>query len=345
MSDFPFDPKPVSWVRPPVDRDILKKCMERSDLRGLLHGLGSLAILGATGTLAYLMWANGQWVLMAVALYLHGGIFGFQPQTHELSHGTMFRTAWLNTVFKRIFGLVYWTNNAALYRMSHTFHHRYTTHRDGDGEVVLPMPWTWERVLEAVVRVVDVAGFAVAVYDQITALLRPFLRNSRRNTWQRYVFSRATPKEQREAYVLTLVQLLFHVGLGIFAVATGRWFLIVVATLPGFYGGKWYSVLVHDTMHSGRRPESDDFRLCCRSVKVNPITSFLYWHMEWHTEHHTYPGIPCYNLARFHRLTRDHWEKPQTLLQAWREMSRHAEGVLAIDEPIDPPTPKFGNPA
>ena len=337
MADFPYNPKPVPWVRPPVDRDVLKACMERSDLVGLLHCLGTLAILGASGAFAYLMWASEQWVLLAAALYLHGGIYGFQPQTHEFSHGTVFKTAWLNTLFKRVFGLVYWTNNAALYKMSHTYHHRYTVHRDGDGEVVLPAPWTWERVLEAAVRAVDITGLVVTLYDQISMLFRPFLANSRRNTWQRYVYSRATPEERREAYWLTLVQFLFHLALAVFAIATGRWFLIVVVSLPGFYGGKWYAVLVHDTMHSGREPEANDFRLSCRSVKVNPLTSFLFWHMEWHTEHHTFPGVPCYNLGRFHRLTREHWEKPQTLTQAWREMSRSAAGVLALRGRADGP--------
>ena len=45
-------------------------------------------------------------------------------------------------------------------------------------------------------------------------------------------------------------------------------------------------------MHVGREPEADDFRKSCRSVKVDPFTSFMYWHMEWHTEHHTFPGGP-----------------------------------------------------
>ncbi len=35
-----------------------------------------------------------------------------------------------------------------------------------------------------------------------------------------------------------------------------------------------------------------------------------------HTEHHTFPGLPCYALRRFHALTREHWERPQTLVEA-----------------------------
>lgn len=330
MVTYPYNPAPIAWKRPPIDRDILNRCMERSDWRGLLHSLGSLAILAASGTLAYLAFAHERWVLMGVALYVHGGLFAFQPQTHEFSHNTVFRTQWLNTLFKRIFGLVYWRSNSALYKMSHNYHHRYTTHRQGDGEVVLPMPEPAERVLSSAINVVDLSGLIGALYDQVYALFKPFVRNTRRNTWMRYVYSCSPPREQRDAYWTGTLQFLAHVAFAVFALSIGQWFLIVVVSLPGFYGGKWYHVLVHDTMHSGRQPEVDDFRQCCRSVKVDPLTSFLYWHMEYHTEHHAYASIPCYRLKRFYELTREHWDPPQSLIQAWREMTRSAEEVLAI---------------
>jgi fatty acid desaturase len=120
------------------------------------------------------------------------------------------------------------------------------------------------------------------------------------------------------------------VAFAIFAVLTGHWFLIVVVSLPGFYGARWYHTLVHDTMHVGRQPETDDFRASCRSVRLDPFTSFMYWHMEWHTEHHTYASIPCYRLKKFHRLTRQHWDPPQSLVQAWREMNAESAKFLAL---------------
>ena len=330
MKAYPYRAETVAWKRPPIDRAILDRCMVRSDVAGLAHCLGTLAILAATGTLAYYLFATRHWVLMALALYVHGGLFGFQPQTHELSHNTVFRTRWLNRLFRRVFGLVYWTSNNALYRMSHAPHHLYTVHRLSDGEVVLPAPETTERVLENAIRVVDLTGFIVAVYDHIYALFKPFTRNTRRNVWMRYVYANSSPGEQRDAYWAGCLQFAAHVGIAMLALAIHQWFLIVVVSLPTFYGGKWFALLVHDTMHSGRQPEADDFRLCCRTVRLDPVTSFLYWHMEYHTEHHAFAAIPCYRLKRFHELTREHWERPQSLAEAWREMNRSAESLLAI---------------
>lgn len=327
---YPYEPVEVKWIRPSVDKQLLKACTARSDGWGLLYSLGSLGLLAATGTWAWFMYQGGHWGWLALALYIHGGLHAFQPQTHEFSHGTVFRSRWLNSLFKRVFGLVYWTSNGALYHMSHGHHHRFTLHRRSEGEEVHPRPETTEQLLQTAVRVVDVTGLLLTVYDRVYSLGTPFLRNSRRGIWQRYAYANSPRREQRDARLTEAYQFLFHVFFAAWAIASGHWFLVVVVSLPGFYGGKWYAQLVHDTMHVGRQPEVDDFRLCCRSVKLDPITSFLYWHMEYHTEHHTYAGVPCYRLPAFRAQTADWWEKRQSLVEAWREMNRHSAALLRL---------------
>ena len=330
MVDYPYKPVEVAWKRPPIDRDILKRCTKRSDFKGLLHSLGILTILGGTGAISYWFYSTGQWAWLAIALYVHGGLYAFNPQNHELSHGTVFKTRWINNFFKRIFGVVHWTANSATYVMSHKYHHQYTLHRQSEGERVHPRAESTEQVLFQAIQIIDITHVITTMYDQTYLLLRPYLSNSRRNVWQRYVFEQSNQGERRDAYWTQFSQIMFHVLFAAFSITTGNWFLIVVVTLPGFYGGKWYHMLVHDTMHVGREPETDDFRACCRTVRVNPITSFLYWHMEWHTEHHAYAAIPCYNLKKFHRLTREYWETPQTIPEAWREMNRASAELLVL---------------
>ena len=330
MSSYPYTPIRVPWKRPPIDRELLARFMRRSDLQGLWHSLGVLAVLAVSGAVCYWFYSTGQWLLMALALYLHGGLFAFSPQTHELSHRTMFRSRWLNNLFGRIFGLVHWTGNLATYRMSHKYHHRYTLHRRSEGERVHPRAETSERVLQTAIQVVDVSALVTTLYDQIYSIFRPYLSNPRRSVWARYVYEQASPGERREAYGRQLTQFLFHVAFAVWAIAAGEWFLVVVVSLPQFYGARWYHTLVHDTMHVGREPEADDFRKSCRSVKVDPFTSFMYWHMEWHTEHHTFPAVPCYRLKKFYEATREHWEAPQSLPRAWKEMNAHSARLLSL---------------
>ena len=48
--------------------------------------------------------------------------------------------------------------------------------------------------------------------------------------------------------------------------------------------------------------------------------SHTYWYMNFHTEHHMYAAVPCYNLGKLSREIADDMPAPRTLSQAWREM-------------------------
>ena len=57
-----------------------------------------------------------------------------------------------------------------------------------------------------------------------------------------------------------------------------------------------------------------------RSIKLNPFTSFLYWRMNWHAEHHMYAGVPCYHLKKLAAEIAPDMPRLRTLWQAWGEM-------------------------
>ena len=41
--------------------------------------------------------------------------------------------------------------------------------------------------------------------------------------------------------------------------------------------------------------------------------------MNWHTEHHMYAGVPCYNLKKLYDEIADDMPMPRSLISAWRE--------------------------
>ena len=95
-------------------------------------------------------------------------------------------------------------------------------------------------------------------------------------------------------------------------------------------------------MHCGVRSNVSDFRKCVRTSTLDPISEFLYWHMNWHLEHHMYAGVPCYNLKKLHRLVAHDMPKPRTLVGAWREMKdtwerQQIDPNYELDTPV--PTP------
>ena len=126
----------VDWIRVDIQPEDLKRFMQRSDWKGLAQSLGFLATIAATGTLAYLAFLHERWILMALALYVHGGIYGFFGNAlHELSHFTVFKSKWLSRLMINVYGWFLWPYNPYLYRASHFFfHHRYTLYQGSDGE-------------------------------------------------------------------------------------------------------------------------------------------------------------------------------------------------------------------
>ena len=64
-----------------------------------------------------------------------------------------------------------------------------------------------------------------------------------------------------------------------------------------------------------------DHRLTTHNIKLNPIFSFLYYHMEYHLEHHLFPTVPSYNLPKLHNLIKDQIPKPHpSLFSFWKSV-------------------------
>jgi fatty acid desaturase len=94
----------------------------------------------------------------------------------------------------------------------------------------------------------------------------------------------------------------------------------IVFTMGSCYGG-WLHTLCNATQHIGLQDSVSDFRLCCRTFTVNPIVQFLYWHMNYHIEHHMFAAVPCYNLGKLHRLIEhDLPPCPDGLIATWQEI-------------------------
>jgi fatty acid desaturase len=88
----------VSWYRCPIERSKLRELSQRSDLKGWIQAGGHLLLLAGTGALTFSFWQQEMWLGCVAALFVHGMIGSFFTgiAAHELGHGTVFRTPWLN---------------------------------------------------------------------------------------------------------------------------------------------------------------------------------------------------------------------------------------------------------
>ena len=148
------------------------------------------------------------------------------------------------------------------------------------------------------------------------------------------------PDQHRKSILWSRILLAFHGAVVVTGIASGLWVLPLIFTFSVFIGN-WLSYFVGLTQHCGLREHSRDFRKNTRSVKLNPLFSFLYWRMGWHIEHHMYAGVPCYNLSKLHSEINDDMPVPRTLIGAWREMRmvwsrQKTEPEFQYDTPLPP---------
>ena len=103
----------VRWYRCPIDRAVLRELMQPNDPQGWLQAGGHLIIFAATGGLTLYLFSQQMWLGFALALFAHGTSASFFKgiAAHELGHGSVFKTRWLNQFFLRLFSLISWHNH------------------------------------------------------------------------------------------------------------------------------------------------------------------------------------------------------------------------------------------
>ena len=105
------------------------------------------------------------------------------------------------------------------------------------------------------------------------------------------------------------------IGLSIFSNSFLPVFLFLI---PKFFAT--LNIVWGLTQHMGLQEDVKDHRLSTRSVRLNPIFSFIYWKMEYHIEHHMFPSVPSYNLPKLHEAIKQQLPKPQTLFEAYKDI-------------------------
>jgi fatty acid desaturase len=303
----------IYWYRTPVERETLAALNQRSDWQGLQQTLGHLGLLLVTGMAAWWAAAQAAWLGLLLILFLHGTIYAFLLNGfHELCHGTVFKSKSLNSFFLYLFSFLGWYN-PVFFWASHQEHHKYTLHPPDDLEVVLPVQLTLSSFLKS--AVVNPWGF----WGRLKGVIR--LSQGRiEGEWETILFPETNPAQRRRLFTWARILLVGHTLLTVISLALGLWLIPVLITLAPFYGG-WLLFLCNNTQHVGLQDNVPDFRLCTRTIILHPFVEFLYWHMNFHIEHHMYAAVPCYNLKQLHRaIAHDLPPSPVGLYATWREI-------------------------
>jgi len=303
----------ICWYRTKLPPGELKKLHQKSDLKAAWQTFGYLFLLVVPFATA--VWAVnvGHWWLAVLGVIFYGMFASFLINAvHELVHGTVFKTKWLNSFFCHFFAFLGWINHEN-FGQSHVRHHRYTLHPPDDLEVKLPIRLAVKGFLKT--AFFNWAGLKWKIRNTFRVARGKF-----QGDWELTLFPPDEPEKRKPVVRWARCILVGHGLILVASVLTGQYLIpLLLIVGPSIASGPFW--LCNNTQHVGLTDQVGDFRLCCRTFTLNPFLRFLYWQMNYHIEHHMYAAVPCYHLDRLHRLIRhDLPPTPHGLVETWREI-------------------------
>lgn len=293
------------WFQADIPRQEFRGFMKKNNYRGIIDTLLWFVSLGASGFLAYQAIGTA-WAIPAFFLF---GMFycACDARWHESSHGTVFKTPWLNTALCFI-ATAMQQRDIIFTNWSHVRHHSFTVINDIDPEITVTRPPTfWEHFLNFwslgetryYVPILFKHAFGVVSTDA-----KKFVPEDEYQSM--FWWARAS-----------LFVNLIPIALAIYFQS---WLPVLFFGLPKLYGNLIQRAFVL-AQHAGLDDDVWDHRRNSRTIKVNPLFGFLYMNMQYHIEHHMHPLMPFHQLPKFHKRVLDQMPKPYNgMIAVYKEM-------------------------
>lgn len=293
------------WYSPQVDRKKFKELIKRSDQPALSYFALWLALLATAGVAAFYSWGTW-WAVPAFLVY--GVLYSAADHLHhELSHGTPFKTRWINDAFFHLCAFMT-LREGFYYRWSHTRHHTHTLIVGKDPEIAAPRP-------------PDVVGQFLDLFfikDGIRQIGR-LMRNASGDLTEDGMHF-VPDSERGKVTRASRIYLAIIVAVAGTCFSAGSILPAMFVVLPRFYGGP-LSQLFNLSQHAGLNEDVQDHRLNTRTVYMNAVFNFLYANMNYHIEHHMFPMVPFYRLPQLHEMIKNDCPPAYpSLWAAWKEM-------------------------
>ncbi len=263
-----------------LSREELQALSAKSDLAGALQLGSHVAALAVTSALITATW-DTWWII--VPLLLQGILLNWlYCAQHELSHGTVFRTRWLNEAVGRVIGFL------QLYprdfdQIQHFGHHRHT----GD----------WEKDPELQRDPYELRGYLM----WFSGVSYWWSRISRLSRLCFGIVSEPYIRESEKALVIREAR--WHVFLyaliAVLSVAFQTWVAAVYWLGPLLLTKSAY--MLQGTIKHLGRPHSDNLFENTRTARTGWLFHWLGWNMQYHTAHHLFPSVPFHRLSALHR--------------------------------------------
>ncbi len=296
----------AEWYHTEVPRKEMKALMARADGPAIRDTIILVAAMILSAGIGIWLWPS--WASLPFWL-IYGVLYGSASDSrwHECSHGTAFRTPWMNDVVYEIASFMI-MRNSATWRWSHARHHTDTYIVGRDPEIAVMRPPVLAKLIGNFFGLFDAWAFFRRAFYNAFVGMHPEEKT--------FVPESEWPKVVRVARIHLAI---YAATVGL-ALVSGSILPLMVIGLPRLYGA-WHHVMTGLIQHGGLADNVIDHRLNSRTCYMNPLSRFIYWNMNYHVEHHMFPMVPYHALPRLHEAIRHDLPAPTpSIADAYREM-------------------------
>ncbi len=270
----------------PIAASELRQLQQRSDAKGLLRLVGHLVAIAGTGAVYALARQRGAPPILVVvsAVALGFTLVTMFATMHEAVHRTAFKSRFLNDTVAWFAGLLSFYNGT-FYRPYHGWHHRYTQLPGQDPELLDPKPTS-----------------VLAYFVELSGV--PWWVGKLRTHWG-LAAGKTASYGFLNAETAPRVVRSVRAQLGVYAAALGAcfwlpepYFVIYWLAPVALAQPLLRAILLAE--HMGCSETSDMLSNTRTTYTIWPVR-FLMWEMPYHADHHRYPALPFFSLARAHQ--------------------------------------------
>lgn len=316
----------IQWEIPAISREHKTLFHRQSNQTAAWHLLIRLISLWSIFVFQLVTLFEEMYFLFGIFVLINGlqvTFLGWAGAGHEYFHGTAFKSKKLNRILFRVFSCITW-NNWGWFEVSHQLHHKWTLHTldpESPGKSERGITSFKLFCLISIDVPVLLRRFRVLFLNSLGIV--PGAADSMKNFL--YLKPRFIQKIRLGALSVWLYQVLTLCILWQFSP------IVAVLNSVSAFTFTFVNKIVETNQHIGMKYHATDFRENSRTIRFNRILEHLYSNMNFHSEHHMFPGIPYYKLPNLnaHLIQLGVVAKPKKGLVAATKI------VLASREDID----------
>ncbi len=296
----------ANWYTTPIPKAKLRALLERRDGPAIRDTLLWFALLIGSGYAAFLLWGSW-WAIIPFFIYwtLYASVS--DSRWHETSHGTAFKTDWMNNALYEISSFMI-RRESIPWVWSHARHHSDTIIVGRDLEIAVARPANIPAILLKFINVRESISYFSGIWrhslGKMSAVEQTYIPES----------------ENQRIFIRARIYLFIYSATIILSLVLGSILPVLYIIVPNFIGS-WLGLIYGLTQHTSLAENVLDHRLNTRTVYMNFINNYLYWNMGYHIEHHMYPMVPYHALPELHALIKADSPAPyRSILAAYQEI-------------------------